>query len=105
MDMLFRSIANSERQPTQIWVAQIWSVSERRILSHSADRLYPMLIDCEFCRARDTGACEDCVVNVLFTEGIVDLDPAERGALANLAGVGLVPPLRLVLSDEQASSF
>ena len=75
-----------------------------------------MLIDCDACTARGP-ACGDCVVTVLLSgppahghappgvDGPADgqssrtpleLDGAERTALANLARSGLVPPLRLV---------
>ena len=59
-----------------------------------------MLIDCDTCLAKDI-ACEDCVVTVLFGEGllsdrVLDLDQDEAEALAALADAGLVPQLRLV---------
>jgi hypothetical protein len=75
-----------------------------------------MIIDCDGCAARDV-ACGDCVIGVLLgapapaapaehaPEGasdvpsgapIVQLDAAERRALAVLADQGLVPRLRLV---------
>ncbi len=68
-----------------------------------------MVIDCDACAVRGP-ACGDCVVSVLLGgppvqgdrpppgEGPVpvELDGAERAALAVLAGCGLVPPLRLV---------
>ena len=56
-----------------------------------------MNIDCDGCQARGP-ACGDCVVTVLLgapPEG-VELDDAERRAIAVLAEGGLVPPLRLV---------
>ncbi len=81
-----------------------------------------MLIDCDTCAVRGP-ACGDCVVTVLLggppAEGLrpgsgavgaagpplpVDLDGAERAALAVLAGCGLVPPLRLVPVDPQERS-
>lgn len=55
-----------------------------------------MEIDCERCTARGPG-CGDCVVTVLLgapPDG-VDLDDAERAAIAALADGGLIPPLRL----------
>ena len=74
-----------------------------------------MLIDCDACTARGP-ACGDCVVTVLLSgppahghappggvpadgpagRAPLELDGAERTALANLARSGLVPPLRLV---------
>ena len=75
-----------------------------------------MVIDCDACAARGP-ACGDCVVSVLLggppvhrPAGVrrspdpggsrgatpVELDGAERAALAVLAGCGLVPPLRLM---------
>lgn len=67
-----------------------------------------MLIDCDACAARGP-ACGDCVVTVLLgtTPEAVELDGAERAAIAVLAGSGLVPPLRLVpvsRSDRGAST-
>lgn len=88
-----------------------------------------MLIDCESCEVRDV-ACDDCVVTVLLgptrlTAGTpsyagvvtltlpgagfeprdpVELDEAERAALAVLADSGLVPPLRLVSPGTSAAS-
>lgn len=67
-----------------------------------------MLIDCEACVVRGP-ACGDCVVTVLLATpagrpaDAVDLDGAERAALAVLAGSGLVPPLRLASADPEAA--
>lgn len=75
-----------------------------------------MLIDCDSCAVRGL-ACGDCVVTVLLgvpspTSGDsgarpadgpvtrVELDGPERAAIAVLSGQGLVPPLRLVPSEE-----
>lgn len=55
-----------------------------------------MLIDCDTCRMRNTSACDECVVPVLFGIQPVEIDEAERQALANLAEAGLCPPLRLI---------
>lgn len=68
-----------------------------------------MLIDCDSCAVRGP-ACGNCVVAVLLgapavpTEAGtgVDLDGAEQAAIAVLAGCGLVPPLRLVPTDDSA---
>lgn len=60
-----------------------------------------MLIDCEQCAMQGTSACDDCVVTFLLSDGPVDLDPAEVNALASLAGVGLVPRLRLVPAERR----
>ena len=59
-----------------------------------------MLIDCDTCLARDI-ACDDCVVSVIFREGLLgegplELDRQEAEALSALADAGLVPQLRLV---------
>jgi hypothetical protein len=59
-----------------------------------------MLIDCDSCLAKDI-ACDDCVISVIFKEGLVDegplnLDEDEADALSTLADAGLVPQLRLV---------
>jgi hypothetical protein len=78
-----------------------------------------MIIDCDGCAVRGA-ACGDCVIGVLLgapaaaapaDEGseapsdvpsgapIVQLDAAERRALAVLADQGLVPRLRLVAAE------
>jgi hypothetical protein len=59
-----------------------------------------MLIDCDVCEVRGT-ACSDCVVSVLLgvPDGGAELDRAEQVAIGTLADAGLVPPLRLVVSD------
>jgi hypothetical protein len=65
-----------------------------------------MLIDCDTCAVRGP-ACGDCVVTVLLgaTPAVagdgVELDGAERAAIAVLAGSGLVPPLRLLPADHR----
>lgn len=54
-------------------------------------------VDCDTCVVRGP-TCSDCVVTVLLgspPQG-VHLDADEQQALAELARVGLVPPLRLV---------
>jgi hypothetical protein len=61
-----------------------------------------MLIDCETCLMRETTACRDCVVMVLFSDGPLELDQDERAAIDTLADAGLVPRLRLV-TEEGAS--
>jgi hypothetical protein len=61
-----------------------------------------MLIDCDRCEVRGL-ACEDCVVTALLgspPDGAV-LDADEQQAIGVLARSGLVPPLRLVLCDDQ----
>ncbi|GAC1324582.1 MAG: hypothetical protein NVSMB13_06230 [Mycobacteriales bacterium] len=56
-----------------------------------------MLIDCDTCAVRGP-ACGDCVMTVLLgaAPGGVEVDEADRQALATLAEGGLVPHLRLV---------
>jgi hypothetical protein len=60
-----------------------------------------MLIDCDGCVVRGA-ACGDCVVSVLLgaPPGGVELDGAERRALAVLADAGMVPQLRLITEGE-----
>lgn len=62
-----------------------------------------MLIDCDTCEVRGI-ACSDCVVSVLLgmpaPSAPVELDDAERTAIGVLADSGLVPPLRLVSSEQ-----
>lgn len=51
-------------------------------------------------------ACDDCVVAVLLggppARG-VEIGEGERAALGALADVGMVPPLRLVVTEPEAS--
>jgi len=72
-----------------------------------------MLINCDTCAVRHIG-CDDCVVTVLLgpppahsgpdvgsapgpdAGAVVELDQAQRAALAVLADTGLIPPLRLL---------
>jgi len=56
-----------------------------------------LVIDCDRCRVRGP-ACADCVVTCLLGEPAepVQLDGDEVHALGALAGLGMVPPLRLV---------
>jgi hypothetical protein len=42
------------------------------------------------------------VVTFLLSDGPVDLDESEVAALANLAGEGLVPRLRLIPTERRA---
>ncbi|MFP5346026.1 MAG: hypothetical protein ACLGIA_03230 [Actinomycetes bacterium] len=62
-----------------------------------------MVIDCDRCRMRDV-ACRSCVVTVLLelphAGRHVELDVVEARAISVLAGSGLVPPLRLVPTDQ-----
>ncbi|MFN8076273.1 MAG: hypothetical protein U0Q15_12745 [Kineosporiaceae bacterium] len=70
-----------------------------------------MHIDCDSCVARGRG-CGDCVVALLLGapggEGRpsasfrADFDDAEAGALAVLAGSGLVPPVRMTPAERGA---
>ena len=62
-----------------------------------------MIIDCDSCEVRGL-ACGDCVVTALLgaPPGGMEIDDGERAAIDALAGSGLVPPLRLVLSLEPA---
>jgi hypothetical protein len=55
-----------------------------------------MLIDCDTCLARESDACDDCVVSVLFSAEPLEVDGDEQAALARLAEAGLVPRLRLL---------
>ena len=62
-----------------------------------------MLIDCDTCLMRETTACRDCVVMVLFSDGPLELDQDEQAAIDTLADAGLVPRLRLV-TEERSST-
>ncbi|GAA2099692.1 hypothetical protein [Actinomadura alba] len=64
-----------------------------------------MLIECDSCEVRDTG-CGQCVVTALLgvpVAGEVDIGDEELRALDVLAGVGMVPPLRLSVRGARAS--
>ena len=64
-----------------------------------------MHIDCHICVARDTEACEDCVVTFhLNTPRPFDLEDEEIEALEILAEEGLVPRLRLRLAPSDPLS-
>ncbi len=57
-----------------------------------------MLLDCQSCVMRDL-ACGDCVVSLLI--GPIGGSIAEhKDSFAVLASAGLVPPLRLLTSEE-----
>lgn len=60
-------------------------------------------VDCDGCVVRGP-ACDDCVVTVLLgpPRRRLELDADELAALDALAGVGLVPPLRLVRPVDDA---
>ena len=62
-----------------------------------------MLIDCDSCEMRDI-ACGECVVTVLLgaPPGGAELGAEERSAIDVLAGSGLVPPLRLLVSPAES---
>lgn len=62
-----------------------------------------MHIDCGQCAMQHTSACDDCVVTFLLSGGPLELDDAEEQALGNLAGEGLVPKLRLIPTEREAS--
>lgn len=53
-------------------------------------------IDCSTCVARDTAACDDCLVTAVLSRppGRVRLDADERGAVDRLQRAGLVPLVR-----------
>jgi len=56
-----------------------------------------LVVDCDTCQVRGH-ACGDCVVTCLLggPPEPVELDGDEVGALDALAGLGMLPPLRLV---------
>ena len=57
----------------------------------------PIVIDCDTCVARDTAACDDCVVTFMCDRSqheAVVIDVAEYRALRLLHEGGLVPRLR-----------
>lgn len=73
-----------------------------RNLSVASDRLAGMLIDCDTCLARDSEACDDCLVSVLFSPQPLEVDGEEQEALTLLADAGLVPRLRLLPPTRRA---
>lgn len=62
-----------------------------------------MHIDCDRCEMRGL-ACSDCVVSVLLGPIDNELGGEERQALGVLAEAGLVPPLRLVVTESDAGA-
>lgn len=58
-----------------------------------------MIVDCDRCEVRGD-ACGECVITALLgsTPGGVRFDDTEQRAIDALAGVGLVPRLRLVVN-------
>lgn len=58
-----------------------------------------LIIDCDTCEMRDI-SCDDCVISFLIgpppERSTLTLADPEAQAMAALAEVGLVPPLRLV---------
>ncbi len=61
-----------------------------------------MIIDCDKCQMQATTACDECIVPVLLHQmsGPFELAVEETEALDNLAGAGMVAPLRLVGADD-----
>lgn len=59
-------------------------------------------IDCDTCVARDTDACDTCVVTFLLDrpEGAIVFDADEERALRTLHAGGLTPPVRF---DDEAT--
>lgn len=62
-----------------------------------------MHIDCDRCEMRGL-ACSDCVVSVLLGPIDDELGGEERQALGVLADAGLVPPLRLVVTERDIAA-
>ena len=64
-----------------------------------------MKLDCSTCELKDI-ACGDCVVTLLLSFPAPErvIDEAEEQALAVLAGVGLVPQLRLIPTPDSISN-
>lgn len=65
-----------------------------------------MIIDCDNCKMQATTACEECIVPVLLHQmsGPFEMAADEAAALENLAGAGMVAPLRLVRADDESLS-
>lgn len=62
-----------------------------------------MHIDCDRCQMRGL-ACSDCVVSVLLGPDDACFGGEEQQALGVLAEAGLVPPLRLVVADDDEAA-
>ncbi len=59
-----------------------------------------MIIDCDHCAMQHTAACDDCVVGALLSGApVVEMADVEVAAIDNLAEVGLVSPIRLVVRN------
>lgn len=58
-----------------------------------------MLIDCDQCQMQGTDHCRDCIVTAMLEPREAGLatviDAAEERALRAMAGVGLVPEIRM----------
>lgn len=58
-----------------------------------------MLIDCDECSMQGTHHCRDCIVTVMLADsepsGAIVFDAEEERAVRNMAGVGLVPEIRM----------
>ncbi|MDJ0924767.1 MAG: hypothetical protein QNJ77_09400 [Acidimicrobiia bacterium] len=65
-----------------------------------------MIIDCDMCEMQATTACDECIVPVLLHQmsGPFRLAADEAKALDNLAGAGMVAPLRLVRDEDDTSA-
>lgn len=63
-----------------------------------------MLIDCDRCHVRGL-ACSDCVVSVLLGQDdgdvTLELGADEAEAIGVLAAEGMVPPLRLIVENDE----
>lgn len=59
-----------------------------------------MHIDCSDCVARNTDACQDCIVTYLLERppGAVIIDVEQERALRTLSDAGLAPPNRFKAS-------
>lgn len=71
--------------------------------------IFPMtslIISCDDCTMRDTGACEGCVVSFICgrdPDDAIIIDVAEERAIRMLGRSGLVPPLRHTQGNASAS--
>jgi hypothetical protein len=57
----------------------------------------PLVIDCDTCVMRHSGACADCIVTYLFdddrSDGAIVIDASEARAARLLTRAGLAPAL------------
>jgi len=97
----FRGVNEQELRTDDDALRPFLSVPPGRIVGMES-----LHVDCASCRARGP-ACSDCVISALLgpIDADVQLGTDEVGALAALAGGGLIAPLRLIRGSAQEHRF